>query len=498
MSRLRVLVVSLALALCLLPGGRPDVAAQAPAVVTLLHINDIYEIDAIEGGRVGGLSRVATLLNQLKRTRPPVLTTLGGDYLSPSAIGTAVVDGEPLGGRQMVDVLNTLGLDWATLGNHEFDFSETAFRARLVQSRFRIVTSNVTDAKGQLFPGTVRSAVVPLRSGLRTVRLGLIGLTIDSNLQPWVRYAPPVESARAQIKQLAGKVDAIIAITHLALDSDQDLVSQIPEIDLVVGGHEHENWLLRRGQSFVPIVKADANVRSVAVLTLTFGKPKSRPTVSTRFQFVDDTIAKEPKVDAVVQRWKTEAFDAFRKNGFSPETTVAMLPEPLDGREATVRNRPGPLTDLILAGFVRDAGMADVAILNGGSIRIDDVLQPGAITEYDVIRVLPFGGKVLKATFDGGLLASVLDMGQKNAGTGGYLQTWGVERQGGQWLIQKSPLDPARQYVVAISDFLLTGREVNLGFLTKDNPGVHDVQELRDVRRGVIEELQAHYPASAR
>ena len=64
--------------------------------------------------------------------------TLGGDYLSPSAIGTAVVDGQPLAGRQMVDVLNHVGVDWAVLGNHEFDVSEAAFRARLAEEPFSV------------------------------------------------------------------------------------------------------------------------------------------------------------------------------------------------------------------------------------------------------------------------------------------------------------------------------------------------------------------------
>ena len=117
----RVLPLFLLICLCLSPRHAAD--AQSPAVVTILHFNDVYEIDAIEGGHYGGLSRVATVLRQLKRTHAPVLTTLAGDYLSPSAIGTAVIDGEPFGGRQMVDVLNAVGLDWATFGNHEFDGS---------------------------------------------------------------------------------------------------------------------------------------------------------------------------------------------------------------------------------------------------------------------------------------------------------------------------------------------------------------------------------------
>ena len=129
--------------------------------------------------------------------------------------------------------------------------------------------------------------------------------------------------------------------------------------------------------------------------------------------------------------------------------------------------------------------------MNSGSVRIDDVLPPGPITQYDIIRILPFGGRVLKATFDGALLAQVLDVGLKNQGTGGFLQTAGVTRDGDRWLVEGEPLNPSGRYTVAITDFLLTGGETNLGFLVRTNPQVHDVQELRDVRQAVIEELKA-------
>jgi 5'-nucleotidase/UDP-sugar diphosphatase len=485
----------LLLSFCLLP--RPTADAQSPAVVTILHFNDVYEIGPIEAGRYGGLSRVATVLKQLKRSNAPVLSVLAGDYLSPSAIGTAVIDGEPLGGRQMVDVLNAVGLDWATFGNHEFDVSLQSFLARNAQGHFHLVTSNVTDANGELFPNTVRSAIVPVRARGRTIHLGLIGLTIDANKQPWVRYAPPIPSAQEALKGLEAQVDGVIAITHQALADDIELVTEVPVIDLVLGGHEHENWMIRRGAGLTPIVKADANVRTLAIVTLTFPRPKARPAVSARLQLIDDRIAKDPAVEAVTQRWTTAAFYAFRKSGFTPERIVATTSEPLDGRESTVRNRPGRLTDLITAGFAREAGSVDVSILNGGSVRIDDVIPPGPVTEYDTIRILPFGGKVARATFDGPLLASVLDVGAKNQGMGGYLQTRGVTRQGNQWLVQGKPLDPAARYQVAVTDFLLMGLEANLGFLTATNPAVHDVQYLRDVRMALIDELRAEYPAPA-
>ena len=474
-------------------GGRFNVDAQAEPTVTVLHINDVYEIDAIEGGRYGGLSRAATVLHGLERARSPVVMTLGGDYLSPSAIGTAIVDGQPLAGRQMVDVLNHVGVDWAVLGNHEFDVSEAAFRARLGESRFGIVASNVSDVNGQPFAGTTRSAIVPIRAGGRTIRLGLIGLTIDSSRRPWVLYTSPVTAAREQIAQLQGKVDAVIALTHLSLAEDQNLVTEVAGIDLVLGGHEHENWLLRRGAAFTPIVKADANVRTVAVVTLTFGRASAPPFVAARFEALDERVRQDPAVQGVVQKWTTLAFDAFRKSGFEPTRVVATIGEPLDGRESMVRNQPGRLTDLITASFDREAGGVDVSILNGGSVRIDDVVQPGPVTEYDVIRILPFGGRVVRAAIDGALLRSILDTGVRNRGTGGFLHPRGVTRDANSWMVGGKPLDVSARYTVSMTDFLLSGGETNLGFLTRTNPAVHNVQDLRDVRVALIEELRAQY-----
>ena len=468
--------------------------AQSPATITILHINDVHSTDVIEQGRYGGLGRASTLLQQLRRSQAPVLMTLGGDYLSPSAIGTAIVDGEPLAGRQMVAALNAAGLDWAVLGNHEFDVSESAFRARMAESRFHVVSSNVSDAKGQPFPGTVRSAVVPIQARSRTIRLGLIGLTTDLNRRPWVRYAPPVDSAREQIAQLKGKVDAVIALTHLPLPDDQELVTQVQNIDLVLGGHEHENMQVRRGRAFTPIVKADPNVRTAMVVTLAFGKAGARPVVAARLQVIDENIQHDPNVESVVRKWIGLAFDAFRKGGFEPERTVAVLNEALDGRDSIVRNQPGRLTDLIAAGFDREAGGVDVAIVNGGSVRINDVIEPGPVTEYDVIRVLPFGGRVTRASVDGALLASVLDIGVKNRGNGGFLHARGVRYEGSRWLVNGRALDPAARYTVAVTDFLLSGGETNLGFLTRTNPAVHDVQDLRDVRFALMTELRTRYP----
>jgi 5'-nucleotidase len=464
--------------------------SSAPAVVTVAHINDVHEVDATDAGARGGLARVATAIDELRRSSAPLVVTLGGDFLSPSAIGIARIDGEPIAGRHAVSVLNMLGVQWATLGNHEFDIPEASFRARLDEARFKIVSSNVTDAAGKPFPGVPTSAVHTVTAGGRTVSLGLIGLTIDFNRRPWVRYEPPIEAARRAIDALRGRADAIVALTHQSLAADQALVAAVPEIDLVLGGHEHENWLVRRGPRFTPIVKADANGKSIGVVTLTFGAAGSRPAVETRLRQMDERVAKASRVQAEIDRWQEIGFAAFRRDGFDPTAVVATVPEALDGRETTVRNRSGNLTDLITEAMAREAGTG-IAILNGGSIRVDDVLGPGQLTQYDVIRILPFGGKVLRATIDGALLAMVLDAGLQNQGAGGYLHWRGISRDNNTWVVQGTPLDPAAQYDVALPEFLLTGGESRMKFLTRDHPQVRKVEERRDVRQALIDELRA-------
>lgn len=486
----------LAVALVMAAAGCATTRPEPPVTVTFAHINDVYEIEPVEGGKFGGPARWATVFRELRQSSGnPVIVTLGGDYLAPSALGTAKVDGETLAGRQMVDVLNAAGVDWATFGNHEFDVSEAAFRRHLGQARFRLVSTNVTQADGKPFDGVATSMVVPVAADGRTLRLGVLGVTVDAVQNPWVRYRDPIPAAREELARLQGETDAIIALTHLPLAQDAEFLEALPEVDLSLGGHEHENWHMRRGSQFAPIVKADSNGRSIAVVTMAFGAPGTRPTVSTRWQLVDDRIPADPDVANVARRWTEAGFAGFRSQGFNPQALVATTTESLDGREATVRNRPGRLTDLITEAMARAAGEVDVVLFNSGSVRIDDVLPAGPITEYDVIRVLPFGGSVVSVQMKGELLARVLETGQGNQGQGGYLQTRGVQRGAGGWQVGGKPIDARSSYRVALADFLLTGREVNLQYLKRDHPQLHGLTEHDDIRKAVITELARAYPA---
>lgn len=457
---------------------------------TILQINDVYEITPVSGGREGGLSRVATIRKELMQETPNTYTVIAGDFFSPSALGTARVDGERLSGKQMVAVMNAMGLDFATFGNHEFDLKEAEFNDRMTESDFTWVSANVFDANGQAFPGAKKSATVTIRNAAgKSVRLGIFGVTLGSNPKDYVQYTDFYEAAKAEVASLRNQADVIVGLTHLDVEDDMRLAAEIPGINLIMGGHEHENIELRRGPNFVPVTKADANARSVYVHRFTYHADSGEVDLDSEWVIVNDEIGEDPGVAAVAHQWTELGFAGFRQDGFNPENVTAVTDVPLDGLEASVRNMPTALTDLIAQSLLQAVPEAELAFFNGGSIRIDDVIAPGPVTEYDVIRILPFGGKIMHVSLTGALLRQVVEQGLAGQGKGGYLHWANVKEGADGWYINGERLDDSRTYQAAMNDFLLTGLEEGMDFLTPENPGLKVLGESIDVRQALIDQL---------
>lgn len=493
MHRRLVLLVLIQLGCARTTSAPPSLAPPPPsdARVAILHFNDVYEITPVEGGRSGGLARVATVRKRLLARGIPLLTTLGGDFLSPSALGTARVDGQILAGKQMVAVLNAVGLDWTTLGNHEFDIAEPLFRARLAESKFRYVVSNVSDTLGRPFPGIVPHAIVTINAQGRAIRIGLVGTLLPATRAAWVRYADQYDAVARHVAMIRDSVDAVIALTHQYYYEDDRLASEVPGIDAILGGHEHDNFLLRRGRDLTPIVKSDGNARSVQLVTLNFGVPGTRPVVTTELVPITDAIPEDPDVKREVEHWLGAAFAGYIRDGFAPRELVTTLREPLDARESSIRARSTNMTALMLAAMKRESPDAEVGLFNAGSLRIDDIVPAGPITQYDIIRMLPFGGPLVRADVSGRVLAQAVTVGRRNVGIGGFIHTYGVTVENDRLLVNGQPIDPDRKYAVVTTDFLLTGREANLGFFNRDNAEITGERNLRDVRMPLIDELKA-------
>ncbi len=471
--------------------------------INLLQMNDVYEITPIGGGTRGGLARVATLRKELYKLNPRTYTVLAGDAFSPSALGTAKINDRRLDGQQMVAVLNVVGLNYATFGNHEFDLQKAPFYERLAESKFDWISSNASDSNGNPFNNVPRSKVLFVKGDDdAVVKVGFIGVTLDSNKPDYVQFIDPIQAAKEQVDHLKNdeNVDIVVAITHLAIEDDRKLAESVPAIDIILGGHEHENIQQWHGSDLTPIFKADANASTVYLHKLSYDTSKKNLKINSKLIPITNKIADDKETIEVVQKLVDIGKQAFRAQGFEIDKKIGKLNYALDGLEASVRNRPTAMGNLIARAMLDEVNGAKLAIFNSGAIRIDDVIparQP--ITQYDVLRMLPFGGKIMETEIKGKLLQQVLEQGQKNKGAGGYLQTANVSWQANSanWLIDGEVLNPDSIYKLAINDFLLTGKEKGLGFLKVEQnpvqsyePQIKIIAEKEDIRYATIKRLK--------
>lgn len=461
--------------------------------ITLLQVNDVYEMAPISGQ--GGLARVASLKKQLLKENPNTFAFLAGDLVSPSAIGLAKIDGERIAGKQMIESINPF-LDFMTFGNHEFDIKEDQLKARIAESKFKWISSNVFQKNGAPFDGVASNAVFEARTGSNSVRVGVFSVTINSAGAEWVTYDMDLEKVvRDQIAILKQekKADIIIGLTHLDYPRDVALAESIPEIDLIMGGHEHENMQLYRGLDFTPVFKADANARTAYIHRLTWRSGKLE--IASQLRVIDSSLPDDPETAIIVKKWLDIATESFRKEGIDIGARVAIPTENLDGRESTIRNEPSLLTDILAQGMVDISG-AQAAIFNGGSIRIDDQILAGqAISEYDVLRILPFGGQVALMNMKGDLLKKTLNQGLANKGKGGYLQWANITHKDSQWRLQGKLIEDEKSYKIALTDFLTTGKEEGLAYLKSPGPGLEILnKKAGDIRKALSDRLKKEFP----
>lgn len=463
---------------------------EAIKKITILQMNDVYEMDPVAGGKEGGLARVATLRDLLIKENPNTITVLAGDLFSPSALGTAPYEGGRLAGKQMVATMNVLGLDYATFGNHEFDVSKEDFYKRLSESNFEWIASNAFDEKGKAFPNVADTKIIEING----LKLGIFSVMIEKNVKDYVSYTETFATAEKKVAELRPQVDILIALTHLTYENDIKLAQKFPAIDMIMGGHEHENMQFWRGINFTPIFKADANARSVYIHRLEYNpKATKKIKITSELKTITPALVDQKKTSDVIAKWRSIGYQGFEKAGFKPSAVVVTTNIDLDGRESSVRNNSTALTTLVAQSMLLVTPQAQLAFYNGGSIRIDDILPAGQITQYDVIRVLPFGGEVVQTKMKGALLKRTLDQGLANKGSGGYLQTANVSGGGDQgWLINGKIIEDDQSYMIATVKFLLTVGDNSLEFLV-NNPEVPLLKERGDIRKALIQQLEVRF-----
>lgn len=397
--------LGLVLAACV-PGAKPPEPLDP---VRFLLINDVYVADTLSDG-TGGLARVATVRSRLA-DQGQVLFVLAGDFLSPSLLS------KYYGGRQMVEALNAAGLDYATFGNHEFELPRDTLIARIEASSFKWLSANCTLADGSRFPKVIPWDTVRISGHL----VGLFGVTLQGDYRSYVRCGDPDSAAVAVADTLTAlEADLIVGVTHQTIEADRDLLARDPRIELILGGHEHE-----RHDSVVSgrhVLKADANSRSAQFATLWGGKGKWRQAVG--LVTIDSRLPDDSATASVAARWA----DSLRAK-LGPERVVGTAAASIDARDAVSRNRESPIGMLVTDAMRAGTG-ADVALINAGAMRLDDVIPAGPVSNYQLESLFLFADETRIVTFplSGARLREVLEHGVSDAslGKGGFLQVSGI------------------------------------------------------------------------
>ena len=229
------LVVSL-LSICSLQGQ--------PLVI--MHTNDTHsQIDAYSYKKdinVGGFLRREAAIREIRAENPNTLLLDAGDFSQ----GTPYFNF--FKGYVEVRLMNAMGYDAATLGNHEFDNGCSALAARLKTADFPVVCANYQFSNKKLAK-VIKPYVIVERAGMR---IGIFGLGVDLNgytapqIAREVTYLSPFICARNMVEELQKqRCDFIVCLSHLGVDinkvdNDFELARQVPGIDVIIGGHSHE------------------------------------------------------------------------------------------------------------------------------------------------------------------------------------------------------------------------------------------------------------------
>jgi len=429
---------------------------------TFLHFNDVYEILPLNNKENGGLARVAHIRKLLKQENSHTYSILGGDFLSPSALSTAKVNGTRLNGRQMIATLNELGLDMTIFGNHEFDLNEQDLLTRMNESNFSWIATNIISQNGPLpFGSSISHKFLYIKS----IRVLIIGLTTDRITSDYVRIvnqSSVVPFVRLYLKQFpSDSYDLLVAITHFSVSIDIELAEKIPQIDLILGGHDHKNVYFVRGMNFTPIYKADANVFTVYILRFVFNLQTKQFQIYPTLSLVNSRIAEDKQTAQVAEHWFNFGIANFRESGFEPNEIVSCLPADihLDGRRESMHSSPTLLTDVICRSMLKATELhrTQIVLFNHGAVRIDDILF-GIITQYDILRTLPFANELLVLLVPANILHRVLD---KNHQRFAYIGIDTLDR-GKTWFINGKDLSMSKDnYTIVTIDYLRKTTEFN-------------------------------------
>ena len=368
---MKTILLTLALTLALTANGQKK-------EIHILAANDMH-------ATIGVFPQLAALIDSLRAEDPSLLVFSAGD----NRTGNPLNDKYEISSYPMVTLMNMVGFNGSTLGNHEFDVHSLP---RLIGlSNFRYICANI-------FPSdSVNIKTIPYQvfdvEGLKVGVVGAIQLSpqgIPSTHPDNVRGISfkPAKEVIPQYEWLSRACDVTILLSHLGYPDDQEMAKAFPWFDLIIGGHTHTQLKGNEVENGILITQNKNKFGRVTYITLTVDSGK---VVDKKAEYID--IKKYPKRNKVVQAVVDQFSDnpAFRR-------VVAIADTPFEAREE-------------LGCMMCDAYMAechaDLAVENPGGVRIDSH-PAGDITVLDVLEMDPFDNHAVVLELTGEELVTMM------------------------------------------------------------------------------------------
>ena len=392
--------------------------------IVILYTNDVH------ANITGGSSKAPTLTyeqvawyrNNLQT--PYSLLVDAGDAIQGEAISTLTH------GEAIVEVMNAAGYDYATFGNHEFDYGMDQLLDTIVPAaKYQYLTCNFARLDGTAIAGVKPYAIETFGSK----KVAVIGI---STPESFVKSTPTYfqdkdgnyiytfaegnngqdlyDSVQKTID--AAKKDGadyVVAVAHLGIDESSepwrstDVIANTTGLDAVLDGHSH---------STIPqeIVKSkdgkDVILSSTGTKLNNLGKLTISADGKLHSELISDReIEKDAKTKEVVDKIVAE-FQALL-NKVVAHTDVDLTTQNPEGTARAIRNRETNLGDLCADAYRVTLG-ADIAIVNGGGIRAD--IPAGDITYNQIIKVHPYGNMACVVEATGQEILDALEMASRN------------------------------------------------------------------------------------
>lgn len=436
------------------PGFAAHAAETAPAAtkdgfkLTILHSNDTHSHAEYAPQR-------ATKIKELRAANHNSLLLDAGDALT----GTLYFN--EFTGEVEMKLMNLMGYDAMTFGNHEFDLGSspeghTALAKFVKGAEFPLLGANLDFSKESLFDGLqFKTVTKDFENGkiyngiIKEVdgeKVGIFGLTTEETPSissvANVQFANYIDSAKKAVAEFEKQgVNKIVALTHLGFDdskdfdNDQLLAAAVEGIDVIVGGHTHTKLdkAVKAETSFknpTIIVQTGQYSENLGELDLTFNDNGAVVEYFGQLHALNDKenpVAADPETTEMLAPY-TEKISAVKQQS-TGNTAVSVLDgkRGLWGVRAGETNLGNLITDGMLAGAKKIDPEVQFAFQNGGGIRAG--IDAGDITVGEVMTVMPFGNALGIVKLTGAEIYDIAEHSVKEfpKESGGFLHFSGLQ-----------------------------------------------------------------------